>query len=58
VKGVPDPQPLTRTQAERDDELCLDISNRRSITLHPNAPMQDNRCYHYKAMGSKVRAGA
>lgn len=58
VKGVPEPQPLTRTQAERDDELCLDISSRRSITLNPNAPMQDNRCYHYKAMGSKVSAGA
>lgn len=57
-KGVPEPQPLTHTQAERDEELCLDISNRRSITLHPDAPMQDNRCYHYKAMGSKVSASA
>jgi hypothetical protein len=55
AKG-PEQQALTRSQAERDDELCLDHSTRRAIMLHPEAPMQDNRCYHYKAMGGKVRS--
>lgn len=53
LRGVPDPQPLTRTQAARDAELCLDHSS-KLITLHPNAPMQDTRCYHYRAIGTKV----
>jgi hypothetical protein len=52
----PEQQALTRIQAERDAELCLDHSTRRAITLHPEAPMQDNRCYHYQAMGGKVRS--
>lgn len=55
VKAVSEPQALTREQAQRDEELCLDHSSCRTVTLHPNAPMQDNRCYHYKAVGAKVR---
>jgi hypothetical protein len=56
LKGVCEPLPLTRTQAARDAELCLDHSTNRAIVLHKDAPMQDSRCYHYKAMGSKVGA--
>lgn len=54
-QATSDLQPVSRRQAQRDAELCLDLSSRRAVKLHPNAPMQDHRCYHFKATGTKVR---
>lgn len=54
VKAVLEPQPLNRQQAERDDELCLELSSGRMWRLHANAPVHDPRCYHYKAVSTKV----
>jgi hypothetical protein len=61
-----DDQPVSEATAAREAELCFEQAaggegDEAAVTstrfhLHPKAPMQDSRCYHYRAIGHKVCA--
>jgi hypothetical protein len=40
---------------EREAELCFEAGSVRTGQLHPNALLQDSRCYVYRAVGRQVR---
>lgn len=54
VKNLPDGGCVSDAEEAREAELCLDAGSIREHHLHPNAPLQDSRCYIYRAVGGKV----
>lgn len=54
VKNLADGECVSESVAAREAELCLDAGSIREQHLHPHAPLQDSRCYIYRAIGQKV----
>jgi myosin heavy subunit len=56
VRNLPDGEAVSEAVASKDAELCFEGGSIRQHQLHPAAPLQDSRCYIYRAVGRKVRA--
>lgn len=54
VKNLPDGEVVACEVAEKEAELCFEAGSIQQHQLHPNAPLQDSRCYIYKAVGRQV----
>jgi hypothetical protein len=54
VRNLPEGEPVSEEVATKDAELCFERGSIRQHQLHPAAPLQDSRCYIYRAVGRKV----
>jgi hypothetical protein len=54
VKNLPEGDAVSEEVATKEAELCFERGSIRQHQLHPAAPLQDSRCYIYRAVGRKV----
>ncbi|KAF6252424.1 hypothetical protein COO60DRAFT_1553035 [Scenedesmus sp. NREL 46B-D3] len=53
VKSLPEGEAVSEEVATKEAELCFERGSIRQHQLHPAAPLQDSRCYIYRAVGRK-----
>jgi hypothetical protein len=54
VKNLSEGDAVSEEVATKEAELCFERGSIRQHQLHPAAPLQDSRCYIYRAVGRKV----
>lgn len=54
VRNLADNDVATPQAASKEAELCFEAGSIREHQLHPNALLQDSRCYIYRAVGRQV----
>lgn len=57
VRNLPEGEAVSEEVATKDAELCFERGSIRQHQLHPAAPLQDSRCYIYRAVGRRVSTG-
>ncbi|WIA32056.1 hypothetical protein OEZ86_002908 [Tetradesmus obliquus] len=53
VRNLPEGEAVSEEVATKDAELCFERGSIRQHQLHPAAPLQDSRCYIYRAVGRR-----